>query len=380
MTIQDAASFTFDESSGAFRLKAKGNWSLDHIMPLDDRLRSLGKKPPRTSRVVLDLAEVSRLDTAGAWLLFRTANDLSRQKIEVSYENVDERARAIYDQVSGGDLPDFTQKRQPPVYIQIAARMGDALIGAGQELVGGLAFFGEVLITLGRAIRSPHRLRLVPLMHHMEMAGLNALPLVCLLTFLVGAVLAQQGASQLSQFGAQVFTVNLVAISFLREVGVLLTSIIVAGRSGSTFTAEIGSMKTREEIDAMRTLGLDPMEMLVLPRVLALILTLPMLTFAAAIMGLLGGAFVSVFMLDMTPAAYLSRVKDVTGFWTFMVGIMKAPFMALVIALIGCRSGLAVTGSAESVGQETTRSVVRSIFMVIVLDAFFAMFFSELGI
>ncbi|MDE1173619.1 MAG: ABC transporter permease [Parvibaculaceae bacterium] len=380
MTTQDAASFTFDEAPDAFRLTVKGNWSLDHILPLDDGLRSLVKKPPETRKVVIDLGDVSRLDTAGAWLLFRTASGLAEQEIEVSYENVNDRVKAIYDQVSGGDPLDFSQKRQPPIYIQVAARMGDAVIAAGREFIGGLAFFGEVLITLGRAIRSPGRLRLTPLIHHMEMAGFDALPLVCLLTFLVGAVLAQQGATQLTQFGAQVFTVNLVAIAFLREVGVLLTAIIVAGRSGSAFTAEIGSMKTREEIDAMRTLGLDPMEMLVLPRVLALVFTLPMLTFAASMMGLLGGAFVSVFMLDMTPAAYLSRVKDVTGFWTFMVGILKAPFMALVISLIGCRSGLSVTGSAESVGQETTRSVVRSIFMVIVLDALFAMFFSKMGI
>ena len=243
-----------------------------------------------------------------------------------------------------------------------------------------LGFIGAVIVTLGRTVANPRRFRMIPFVHHMEKSGFDALPLVCLLTFLIGAVVAQQGAVQLRQFGAEVFTVNLIAIIFLREVGLLLTAIIVAGRSGSAFTAEIGSMKMREEIDAMRTLGLDPMEMLVLPRVAALTVTLPLLTFIADIMGLIGGGFVVFFMLDMSPGVYISRVQDAVDFWTFGVGLVKAPFMASVIALVGCRAGLAVTGSAESVGAMTTSSVVRSIFLVIILDALFAMFFTAVGI
>lgn len=380
MNNEGAASFIVDKSSAAFRLRVSGNWSLAYVQPLDGQLRELAGKRLDAPEIIFDLGDVSRLDTAGAWLLFRTANAFAEHDIKVRYENVSAQSQAIYDQVASGGVPQLPDLPRVPVFIQIAGRMGDAIMDAGHEFMGGVAFFGEVLVTLGKAIRNPARLRLTPLAHHMEKAGFDALPLVCLLTFLIGAVLAQQGATQLAQFGAQVFTVNLVAITFLREVGLLLTAIIVAGRSGSAFTAEIGSMKTREEIDAMRTLGLNPMEMLVLPRVLALVITLPLLTFVADMMGLIGGGVVSVFMLDMTPASYLARVKDVTGFWTFMIGIIKSPFMALVIALIGCRAGLSVTGSAESVGQQTTRSVVRSIFMVIVLDALFAMFFTKMGI
>ena len=265
-------------------------------------------------------------------------------------------------------------------YLALLVRMGAPVRHVANNIFDQLAFFGLVISTLGRAIRNPRRLRLIPLVHHMEKAGLDALPIVALMTFLIGAVIAQQGAVQLQKLGAEVYTVNLVAIVFLREVGLLLTAIIVAGRSGSAFTAEIGSMKMREEVDAMRTLGLDPVEMLVVPRVLALVITLPLLTFVGDIVGLIGGGVAVGTMLDTTPDAYLVQLRAASGFWTFGVGLLKAPFMALVIAMIGCRAGLNVTGSAESVGRQTTSSVVQSIFMVIVLDAAFAIFFTGVGI
>jgi phospholipid/cholesterol/gamma-HCH transport system permease protein len=212
----------------------------------------------------------------------------------------------------------------------------------------------------------------------MEKAGFDALPLVCLLTFLIGAVVAQQGAVQLRQFGAEVFTVNLIAIIFLREVGLLLTAIIVAGRSGSAFTAEIGSMKMREEIDALRTMGLDPIEVLILPRVFALIIALTMLSFIGSMAALYGGGLVAWFYGGMSPDIFIARLQEAISITHFKVGMIKAPFMALVIGVVACAQGFAVKGSAESLGLQTTASVVKAIFLVIVLDGLFAVFFASI--
>ncbi|MEX0840397.1 MAG: MlaE family lipid ABC transporter permease subunit [Parvibaculum sp.] len=357
-----------------------GDWSIVHLDPVDRQLRALTAAPPAARKAEIDFAGIDRFDTAGACVLARTARLLEARGLSVALTNMSEAQRLLSDKIGAGGVPEPIAHPAQPFHIEVTGRIGAAMRAIGDEALGMLAFVGAVVSTLGRTIVHPSRLRVVPFVHHMEKAGFDALPLVCLLTFLIGAVVAQQGAVQLRQFGAEVFTVNLIAIIFLREVGLLLTAIIVAGRSGSAFTAEIGSMKMREEIDAMRTLGLDPMDMLVVPRVLALIVALPMLTFVANIMGLFGGGVVAQFMLGMSPGVYIQRVHEAIGFWTFGVGIVKAPFMAATIALVGCRAGMAVTGSAESVGAQTTRSVVYSIFLVIVLDALFAMFFTAVDI
>lgn len=374
-----AASFKVDREGGALRFLPSGDWSVASILRIDEELRRFSDMPAGQSRAVFDMSGLVRLDTAGAWLIDRTAAALRAQGVEVRFEGLEEGQRIILDKVSEGGRKLAPPAREP-FHIEVLGRIGAAVVAAGHDAVAFVDFLGAVLATIWRGIRSPRRFRLVPLVHHMEKAGFNALPLVCLLTFLIGAVIAQQGAVQLRRFGADIFTVNLIAIIFLREVGILLTAIIVAGRSGSAFTAEIGSMKMREEIDAMRTLGLDPMEMLVVPRVLALVFTLPLLTFVADIMGLLGGGVVAMIELNMSPSVYIERLNSAAQFWTFGVGLLKAPFMALVIAIVGCRAGLDVTGSAESVGTQTTSSVVRSIFLVIVLDAMFAIFFTRIGI
>jgi len=374
------ASYAMDESADVLRFRPAGDWLIVSVLGIDDDLRRLADAPPRKGKAVFDLSGLGRLDTAGAWLLDRTAAAFEARGIRVSFEGLKDAHRIIIDKVSEGEAPKPHVGAREPFYIEILARIGAAVSSAGHETIGFVDFLGAVLATIWRGIRNPRRFRLIPLVHHMEKAGFDALPLVCLLTFLIGAVIAQQGAVQLRRFGADVFTVNLIAIIFLREVGILLTAIIVAGRSGSAFTAEIGSMKMREEIDAMRTLGLDPMEMLVVPRVLALVFTLPLLTFIGDIMGLIGGGVVAMMQLNMSPSVYIERLRSAAQFWTFGVGLLKAPFMALVIALVGCSSGLEVSGSAESVGTQTTRSVVRSIFLVIIIDAVFAMFFTQIGI
>lgn len=374
------ASYKLETVGDVLRLRAEGDWSIASVVRIDDDLRKLCDLADGVRESVFDLGGVTRLDTSGAFVLGRVSGEFAALGLRPRFEGLRPEHRILLDKVSSLECPPAERMDHSHTFEDFLARVGAAVRRFSEEALVFLEFLGQVVSALGEVIASPRKLRRIPLVYHMEKAGLDALPLICLLTFLIGAVIAQQGASQLKQFGADVFTVNLITIIFLREVGLLLTAIIVAGRSGSAFTAEIGSMKMREEIDAMRTLGLDPMQMLILPRILALILVLPLLTFVADIMGLIGGGVVAVMQLDMSPGIYIERMHDAAVFWTFGVGILRAPFMALAIGLVGCRAGLDVTGSAESVGSQTTRSVVLSIFLVIVLDALFAMFFTAVGL
>jgi phospholipid/cholesterol/gamma-HCH transport system permease protein len=371
-----AASFEIDESGDAPVFRASGDWSVRNIAHLDNELREFSAAHEKGRAVVFDLSDVTRLDTAGAWVFRRMAHQAGDARIEGITETFQLLLQKVGDHIE-------REEPKPPkgtAYQRFAGRIGAFVGKEMHEFIELLDFFGSVMRAIAGSIVIPTRLRIVPLVHHMEKAGFDALPLVCLLTFLIGGVIAQQGAAQLERFGAEIFTVNLVAIIFLREVGILLTAIIVAGRSGSAFAAEIGSMKMHQEIDAMRTLGLDPTDMLIVPRVLALVIMLPMLTFVADIMGLLGGGIAAWITLDISPGVYIERVRQASDFWTFGVGLIKAPFMALVIALVGCRCGMMVEGSAESVGQQTTQAVVRSIFLVIIIDALFAIFFTSIGV
>lgn len=374
------ASLDAEETEAGLLVRAGGDWTVRQVRDLDEPLRALSPQRMRGQAAVIDLKQLSRLDTAGAWLLHRTSEQLRRLGMKVSYHGETTEFRTLLNVAEAYDAGFNVRMPRPTLFEEQAERVGGYVVAGVTEVKGLVGFFGLLLHALWRTVKQPSRLRLVPLVHHMERAGFDALPIVCLITFLIGGVLAQQGAVQLQRFGAEIFTVNLVAITFLREVGILLTAIIVAGRSGSAFTAEIGSMKMREEVDAMRTLGLDPMDMLVVPRVLALVVMLPLLTFVADMMGLLGGALVVWETQDTSPGVFIVRLSEAATFWTFGVGLIKAPFMALMIAMIGCYSGLKVTGSAESVGQQTTQSVVKSIFMVIILDALFAVFFTAMGI
>ena len=250
----------------------------------------------------------------------------------------------------------------------------------GASAVSLISFLGEVLSRFAYGVVRPRRWRTAALVSQMEETGFHAIPIVMLMSFLIGIVLAFQGASQLRQFGAEVFVVDLIAISILRELGILLTSIIVAGRSGSAFTASIGSMKVREELDAMRTLGLDPIEVLVLPRVIALVIMLPILGFIANISGLFGGALMSWIELGVSPSMFITRLQENTDIWHLAIGMIKAPFFAAIIATVSCWQAMQVQGSADSVGRHTTTSVVQAIFLVIVADAVFSIFFAELGV
>ncbi len=363
---------------GTMLLQAGGHWDARNVTRLDLQLQGLA--PADNMPVVLDLGEVERLDTAGAWLLYRTLKSFRMGGGRADFSGLTPAYQTMLEQVAANDQPAEIEPPRPAALIAVLERVGRGAIEVGVEAKEQVAFLGLLLVSLGRSLRHPSRLRLVSLVYHMEKVGFNALPIVGLISFLIGVVLAYQGATQLQRFGAEIFVVNLIAVSVLREIAILLTAIVVAGRSGSAFTAEIGSMVVNEEVDAMRTLGLDPMEVLVLPRVLALVITLPLLAFFADMLGLFGGMLMCWAALDISPGLYLERLQDAVSLWSFWVGIIKAPFFAFLIAMVGCLEGLRVTRSAESVGQQTTRSVVTGIFLVIVVDAMFSIFFAAVGV
>ncbi len=370
----------FEKSGGedGLILAAHGAWDVGNVGDLDAGLRRLAI--PASGRVSISLEQLERLDTAGAWIIYRTVRDWSASGIAVDVNGASEVQQALLDTVAKADKDWEPDHGDGTGFLQMVAQVGQSTEEIARESVALLGFFGQIVTTLaGLAVR-PWRIRLIPLVYHMEQVGLNALPIVGLISFLIGVVMAFQGASQLVRFGAEVFVVNLVAVSILRELGVLLTAIVVAGRSGSAFTAQIGSMKVNEEVDAMKTVGLDPMEVLVVPRILALVLTLPLLAFFADVMGLLGGGLMSWVVLGISPGAFIERLNDSVGMWSFWVGIIKAPVFGFLIGMVGCYEGLQVVGSAESVGRRTTRSVVEAIFLVIVVDAAFSIFFQFIGI
>ena len=369
-----------DTSSTPPLLRITGDWTLAHYADLKKLSDTLDGQYDAGARI--DLNGLGALDTAGASLLVEL---LGPTRIEQSAEQSDcslsaaDRAllKTVYRSLNDFCVPD--KAPEEATGIQVLARIGRAVDKVWQDSKQLLGFIGLILETFARGIFRPKRWRITPMVAHIEQTGLDAAPIVALLTFLVGAVVACLGATVLKSFGATIFTVDLVAFSFLREFGVLLTAILIAGRTASAFTAQIGSMKANEEIDAIRTLGLDPMELLVLPRVLALLVSLPMLTFLAMLSGIVGGGVVCAVALDISPAMFLSLLKSDIGVQHFLVGMVKAPIFAFLIAAIGCLEGFKVSGSAESVGAHTTSSVVQSIFVVIVLDAVAALFFMEMG-
>ena len=353
-----------------------GAWTLSHANALDQATADLASGP---DSVTLDLSAVEAMDTAGAWLILRAAGRVGAKGVPVNWVDPPEVLQPLFKRVfEAGPEPEEKLVRRV-LFLDWLADLGAATEAVGKQSLDLLAFFGALVETLGRIIVKPKRLRWVSVVSHIERTGLNALPIVGMISFLVGVVLAFQGADQLRRFGAQVFTINMVGISVLREMGILLTAIVVAGRSGSAFTAEIGAMQVNEEVDALRVTGLDPMEVLVVPRVLALMISLPLLAFFADIMGLLGGGVMAIGLLDISFGQYWRILNNAVSLNTFLVGIVKAPIFAMLIALVGCFEGLRVSGSAESVGLLTTRSVVEGIFLVIIFDAFFSVLFSYLG-
>ncbi len=355
-----------------------GAWTTQRMGPAQAKLVDMATVGARRARI--DLGGLAALDTAGAWLLHQTLQRFREAGLEVAVDGADAAAVSLIETAGKYDTPHPPPPRRENPLAAVLLRLGRSTIEIGREARNLLNFLGlTVIVLLGSALR-PGRIRGTALISQMEQTGLNALPIVGLISFLIGVVLAYQGADQLARFGAQIFTVNLVGVGVLREMAILLTAIIVAGRSGSAFTAQIGTMKVNEEIDAMRTIGLDPMEVLVMPRVIGLMLVMPLLTFYADIMGLLGGAVMATVTLDISFVRFARQLSEAVTLWSFWIGIIKAPIFAFIISLVGCYEGLMVTRSAESVGRQTTRAVVEAVFLVIVLDAMFSILFSVLGI
>ncbi|MCA0996734.1 ABC transporter permease [Alloyangia pacifica] len=364
-----------EESVGGGRITLSGPLSVQEVGALET---ALGQVPG--GDVSADLAEVTRMDTAGAWALIAFEQRVAKAGGTVRFENASETATLLLETVrSAMPQPDAADPAPhgPKAFLEAT---GKRVIGGFAFLRGLLAYLGLFLAGLLRVITHPREFRFTSLVAHCDDVGLRAVPIVSLMAFLIGVVLAFQGASQLRQFGAEVFVVDLIAISVLRELGILLTAIIVAGRTASAFTAAIGSMKMRQEIDAMRTLGLDPVTVLFVPRILALLLMLPILGLVADIMGLFGGALMSWIELGISPSMFRTRLIEGTDVSHVIVGLVKAPVFALIIGVVGCHAGMQVKGDAESLGRMTSSAVVTAIFAVIVADALFSVFFAELGL
>jgi phospholipid/cholesterol/gamma-HCH transport system permease protein len=358
-----------------------GPWTIGQLAQLDRAgLAMLERLPSPAGRARISLAALHALDTAGAWLLYQLEKGLGERGWRVELAGADPTQAALLAEIRRlAPRPALPTPHINPL-VRLVANLGRGALLACGEARRLLSFYGQTIVTLGRVALQPRRFRLTSLVHHLEQTCLNALPIVGTIAFLIGVVLAYQGADQLRRFGAEVFTVNLLAVSVLREIGILLTAIVIAGRSGSAFTAEIGMMKVREEIDALRTIGVDPIEVLVVPRLLALMIALPLLAFFADILALFGGALMTIFALGIPPVQFLSQLDGAITPSMFWIGMVKAPVFAFLIALVGCYEGLSVAGSAESVGRLTTKSVVLSIFLVIVADALFSIAFSYLGL
>lgn len=381
MAEQQLSTFlNLDETLHPPRILASGDWVLAHYRLLEPAVGQLQVRLP--SDVVFDLSQLGSLDTAGATLLVNLLGDQRISDLKQLAPTLPVERRVLLETV-GRALQGFEPppaEKPPGLAIELLANVGRSMENFWHNLVALLGFIGLTLQTLFASLLRPTRWRITSLVANLQQIGLNAVPIIMLLTFLVGAVIAFLGSTVLSTFGASIFTVQLVVFSFLREFAVLLTAILMAGRTASAFTAELGLMKANEEIDAIQAMGLNPVELLVLPRVLALLLALPMLTFIGMISGIFGGMVVCALTLDISPTMFLTITQSSGGFQNFLVGMSKAPVFAFLIAIIGCLEGFKVSGSAESVGAHTTASVVHSIFVVILLDAVAALFFMEMGV
>jgi phospholipid/cholesterol/gamma-HCH transport system permease protein len=368
--MTEQANFNFEESAehGSV-LRLNGNYTINMIGDLDDRLRAI-EHPVNA----LILSDVRQVDTIGAWLIERTARQHNAQIIGAKGD-----ASRLLQRVSEQQIEKIPKPFNPLPIKRILTEIGEAVTSSLQTMVAFLAFIGQVVLSFIVVLLNPRRLRLNALVMRFEFVGIRALGIIGLMSFLIGIVIAQQGAVQLRQFGAEVFTINLIGRLTFRELGVLMTAIMIAGRSGSAFAAQIGTMKITEEIDAMRTIGVSPIEALVLPRTLATILWMPLLGFYASIMAIIGGGLLCWVVLEIPPNTFIQRLREVTPITDFYVGLIKAPVFGAIVALCGCFQGLQVKNNAEEVGMKTTAAVVQAIFLVIVLDAFFAVFFSSIG-
>ncbi len=377
MMTGNSTTFQVDTTTdGRQVLSVVGEWTVWTVALVEEKLRNTKV----AYDAILDVSKLDKIDTSGAYLIDRALGALEGIddpiQIRGSHPTI-ERLLGKVRKASPAAPPDPIR---PPGLIALLDRAGHGAVQAWQEFLGLLSFIGETMATMGRLIANPKRIRWKSVVAIMEEAGLDALPIVCFLSFFIGLVIAFIGANLLAMFNASVFTVELVGIGMLREFGAVLTAILLAGRTDSAFTAQIGAMKMRQEIDAMRTIGLDPMEALVAPRLIALLIMTPLLTFAATISGIGGGLVAAWTAMDISPQMFISRFDEVVPPQHFWVGMLKTPVFALVVAMVGCRQGLLVEGDVVSLGRRTTSAVVQAIFLVIAIDAMFAVLYYMLNV
>jgi phospholipid/cholesterol/gamma-HCH transport system permease protein len=366
-------------AAGRLHLAAAGRWTAAHAGELEPLIDAAGKDRAPVKAVIIDMARVERLDTFGAWLIERLVRDCAAAGCSTEVQGLSDDYRGLVEEVRQANrAPVARVVRKGGIREGIEA-VGRAMAGVGDDLMRVLAMLGEVATVALRQLARPRTFRLTSVVHHLDRVGWRAVPIILLITFLIGAIIAQQGIFHFRRFGADLYVVDMVGILVLRELGVLIVTIMIAGRSGSAYTAELGSMKMREEIDALRTMGFDPVEVLILPRIVALVIALPLLAFIGSMAALYGGGLVCWLYGGISPDMFLTRLKEAISLDHFQVGMIKAPFMALIIGVVASVEGLKVKGSAESLGLQTTASVVKAIFLVIVIDGLFAMFFAAIG-
>jgi phospholipid/cholesterol/gamma-HCH transport system permease protein len=374
-----ADALLIDTTDGdVLRLAAAGAWTSQNARPLELQIDATANRHAAAKRVAIDMGAVERLDTFGAWLLERLVRAFSSRGAATEIVGLKQDYRALMDELHQVTL-EAPARRQGGQITAALGAVGRNVVGVGDSFTAILNMLGALCVAFGRVVAHPRRFRFTSLVHQLDNVAWRGVPIILLITFLVGAIISQQGIFHFRKFGADIYVVDMIGILVLRELGVLIVCIMVAGRSGSAYTAEIGSMKMREEIDALRTMGFDPIEVLVLPRVLALIIGVPILTFLGSLAALYGGGIVAWLYGGIDPDIFLQRLQEAIDVRTFEVGMIKAPFMALVVGVVACVEGMKVKGSAESLGRQTTASVVESIFLVIVLDGFFAIFFASIG-
>ncbi len=361
------------------QLAAGGSWTAPNAADLEMLIDDAVVRGKALGRVEVNMAGVENLDTFGAWLLERLLRDCAEAGQGISVTGLPERFRGIINEAHQANRASQERPHEGPIASAIAGTER-ALATISRDIMLNVAMLGALVLAVLRVLMRPRSLRLTSMVHHLDRVCWRAVPIVLLITVLIGAIIAQQGIFHFRRFGAEVYVVDMLGILVMREIGVLIVAIMIAGRSGSAYTAELGSMKMREEIDALQTMGLDPIDVLVLPRVLALVIALPILTFLGSMAALYGGGMVCWLYAGMNPDIFLGRLREIISIDHFEVGMSKAPFMALVIGIVASVEGLQVKGSAESLGLQTTASVVKSIFLVIVLDGIFAMFFAAIGI
>ena len=368
--MSDGAQYRLEEGEGGrTKLVLSGPYLVSTIGAIERELRDLGG-----DYQAVDLSEVTEIDTVGAYV----ACDLAGQ-CEAEIDGASERAARLMKAIRRTSEPIAMRAPRLPLFERVTDQVGQITLAYGTGVRGVVGFLGQIILAAGSLIRHPGRFRGKALIHQLELVGVSALPIVGLMSFLIGIVIAQQGSVQLEQFGAEIYTINLIGRITVRELGTLMTAIMVAGRSGSAFAAQLGTMKITEEIDAMRTIGVSPVEALVIPRLIASVIMMPLLAFWAMLMSLLGGGIFVWLDIGIPPITYVQRLQEVIPVHDLWIGLIKAPVFGFIIALAGCFQGMLVESNSEEVGQRTTTAVVQSIFLVIVLDAVFAVFFSSIG-